>query len=102
MAAQKYKLNKAANAKLPSSRQRRFLFAFFILAVIRLHFALSSSYIHPDEHFQGPEVVVGKILPITVMLIPQESYLDGSRLYRGSLLRITRSIVQYEAFCRYG
>ena len=93
MAAQKHKLNKAADAKLPSSRQRRFLFAFFVLAVIRLHFALSSSYIHPDEHFQGPEVVVGISLQSSWRLTAQGNYLGGP-LFHGSLLSITRSTVQ--------
>lgn len=30
------------------------------LALARLYFALTPSYIHPDEHFQGPEVVAGE------------------------------------------
>lgn len=25
-----------------------------------MYFALSPSYIHPDENFQGPEVIAGK------------------------------------------
>jgi len=33
---------------------------YLALAVLRLYLALSPSYIHPDEHFQGPEVVAGK------------------------------------------
>jgi hypothetical protein len=49
----------SADVNLVSVPQRRFFVAFFVLAVVRLHFALSPSYIHPDEHFQGPEVVVG-------------------------------------------
>jgi phosphatidylinositol glycan class Z len=39
------------------------------LAIIRLHFALSNSYIHPDEHFQGPEVVVGNVCPCTLLTL---------------------------------
>lgn len=31
-----------------------------VLAIVRLYFALSPSYIHPDEHFQGPEVIAGR------------------------------------------
>jgi len=31
-----------------------------LLVVVRLCFALCPSYIHPDEHFQGPEVVAGR------------------------------------------
>ena len=32
---------------------------YLILVGIRLYCALSPSYIHPDENFQGPEVVAG-------------------------------------------
>lgn len=31
-----------------------------LLALVRLWFALSPSYIHPDENFQGPEVIAGR------------------------------------------
>ena len=33
---------------------------YLVLLAIRLYLALSPSYIHPDENFQGPEVVAGK------------------------------------------
>ncbi|KAJ6263991.1 GPI mannosyltransferase [Drechslerella dactyloides] len=33
---------------------------YLCLSLIRLYFALAPSYIHPDEHFQGPEVVAGE------------------------------------------
>lgn len=32
---------------------------YLLLVVLRLLFALSPSYLHPDEHFQGPEVIAG-------------------------------------------
>ncbi len=32
---------------------------YLFLAVVRLWFALSPSYLHPDENFQGPEVIAG-------------------------------------------
>jgi len=32
---------------------------YLFLLAVRLYFALSPSYIHPDEHFQGPEVITG-------------------------------------------
>ena len=32
---------------------------YLILVGIRLYCALSPSYIHPDENFQGPEIVAG-------------------------------------------
>lgn len=33
-------------------------YLFFLL--VRIYFALSPSYIHPDENFQGPEIIAGK------------------------------------------
>lgn len=35
---------------------------YLILLIIRVYFALSPSYIHPDEVFQGPEVIAGKLI----------------------------------------
>ena len=32
---------------------------YLLLLVIRVYFALSPSYLHPDENFQGPEVYAG-------------------------------------------
>lgn len=32
---------------------------YFLLLLVRLLFALSPSYLHPDENFQGPEVIAG-------------------------------------------
>lgn len=34
---------------------------YLVLLLVRLYFALSPSYLHPDEHFQGPEVIAGKM-----------------------------------------
>ncbi|KAL2164353.1 hypothetical protein VTH06DRAFT_3569 [Thermothelomyces fergusii] len=34
---------------------------YFLLLLVRLWFALSPSYLHPDENFQGPEVIAGEI-----------------------------------------
>ena len=34
--------------------------AYFLLILVRIYFALSPSYLHPDENFQGPEVIAGK------------------------------------------
>ncbi|KAI9374164.1 Alg9-like mannosyltransferase family-domain-containing protein [Aspergillus egyptiacus] len=35
---------------------------YLVLLLIRVYFALSPSYIHPDENFQGLEVFAGRIL----------------------------------------
>ncbi|KAI9887673.1 MAG: alpha 1,2 mannosyltransferase [Watsoniomyces obsoletus] len=34
---------------------------YLLLVLVRLYFALSPSYLHPDENFQGPEVIAGRI-----------------------------------------
>jgi hypothetical protein len=36
---------------------------YFLLLLVRIYFALSPSYLHPDENFQGPEVVAGMSVP---------------------------------------
>ncbi|KAI5790226.1 Alg9-like mannosyltransferase family-domain-containing protein [Geopyxis carbonaria] len=36
---------------------------YLFLLAVRLYFALQPSYIHPDEHFQGPEVIAGTSEP---------------------------------------
>jgi hypothetical protein len=36
---------------------------YFFLILLRIYFALSPSYLHPDENFQGPEVIAGQYLP---------------------------------------
>lgn len=32
---------------------------YLFLLAVRLFFALTPSYLHPDENFQGPEVIAG-------------------------------------------
>jgi hypothetical protein len=34
---------------------------YIFLVLVRLWFALSPSYLHPDENFQGPEVIAGTL-----------------------------------------
>ncbi|PSR94604.1 GPI mannosyltransferase 4 [Coniella lustricola] len=41
---------------------------YLLLLVARLWFALSPSYLHPDENFQGPEVIAGEIFKYPVRL----------------------------------
>lgn len=36
---------------------------YLLLLLVRLYFALTASYIHPDENFQGPEVIAGMCSP---------------------------------------
>ena len=44
------------NVPFPSTMWRR---TYLLLLVIRVYFALSPSYLHPDENFQGPELFAG-------------------------------------------
>jgi hypothetical protein len=37
---------------------------YLALVLVRLWFACSPSYLHPDENFQGPEVIAGTFLAI--------------------------------------
>jgi len=46
--------------KLSSRKFEMYRRVYFLLALIRLYLALQPSYLHPDEHFQGPEVIAGK------------------------------------------
>ncbi|KAH6661410.1 GPI mannosyltransferase 4 [Truncatella angustata] len=39
---------------------------YLLLLLVRLWFALSPSYLHPDENFQGPEVIAGEIFSYPV------------------------------------
>ncbi|KAI5860534.1 GPI mannosyltransferase 4 [Durotheca rogersii] len=41
---------------------------YMLLLLVRLWFALSPSYLHPDENFQGPEVIAGQIFDYPVRL----------------------------------
>ncbi|KAH8821760.1 glycosyltransferase family 22 protein [Xylogone sp. PMI_703] len=41
---------------------------YLFLVLVRLYFALSPSYLHPDENFQGPEVIAGQIFNYPVRL----------------------------------
>lgn len=46
---------------------------YLLLLVVRFYFAISPSYIHPDENFQGPEVIAGKRLQIPQREVPSIS-----------------------------
>ncbi|KAL2358058.1 glycosyltransferase family 22 protein [Cryomyces antarcticus] len=39
---------------------------YLLLVLVRLYFALSPSYLHPDENFQGPEVIAGRVFSYPV------------------------------------
>ncbi|KAF1947048.1 hypothetical protein EJ02DRAFT_489502 [Clathrospora elynae] len=39
---------------------------YFLLILVRIYFALSPSYLHPDENFQGPEVIAGRVFSYSV------------------------------------
>ncbi|KAL6704578.1 alpha 1,2 mannosyltransferase [Coniothyrium glycines] len=39
---------------------------YFLLLLVRIYFALAPSYLHPDENFQGPEVIAGRVFSYPV------------------------------------
>ncbi|PSN71570.1 GPI mannosyltransferase 4 [Corynespora cassiicola Philippines] len=39
---------------------------YFLLILVRVYLALSPSYLHPDENFQGPEVIAGRVFSYPV------------------------------------
>ncbi|KAI1002489.1 GPI mannosyltransferase 4 [Podosphaera aphanis] len=42
--------------------------AYLFFVLVRLYFALSPSYLHPDENFQGPEVIAGQIFGYPIQM----------------------------------
>lgn len=55
--------------------------AYLFLVLVRLYFALSPSYLHPDENFQGPEVIAGMcFLCSAVAMGPWTAASPGLRL----------------------
>lgn len=49
----------AATVSISSLIMWRRVYLHVVLVSLRLYFALSPSYLHPDEHFQGPEIIAG-------------------------------------------
>ncbi|KAF2868415.1 GPI mannosyltransferase 4 [Massariosphaeria phaeospora] len=39
---------------------------YFLLILVRVYLAISPSYLHPDENFQGPEVIAGRVFSYPV------------------------------------
>ena len=50
---------------------------YLLLLLIRVYFALSPSYLHPDENFQGPEVFAGMTPPNHIAITPPLIELNG-------------------------
>ena len=46
--------------------------SYLLLLLVRLYFAVSPSYIHPDENFQGPEVIAGEWMYADFGLYPSQ------------------------------
>ena len=58
---------------------------YLLLLLVRFYFALSPSYIHPDEHFQGVEVIAGTLRPsapqpLSPSALPAYILIDPARL----------------------
>jgi hypothetical protein len=70
---------------------------YLTLVLIRLWFALSPSYLHPDENFQGPEVIAGKFI---CLLLPTSSsvwtaQMESARVARGMASGFARDIINW-------
>jgi phosphatidylinositol glycan class Z len=52
---------------------------YLFLILVRLYFALSPSYLHPDENFQGPEVIAGMLLRLQLLHIPALQAFEGDQ-----------------------
>lgn len=44
-----------------------------LLLLVRLYLALSPSYLHPDENFQGPEVIAGSRIYLLLLIDPADT-----------------------------
>jgi GPI mannosyltransferase 4 len=51
--------------------------AYLLLIFVRIYFALSPSYLHPDETFQGPEVIAGMSRIQMVSVISIDSHIGS-------------------------
>jgi hypothetical protein len=56
--------------------------AYLLLLAVRIYFALSPSYLHPDEIFQGPEVIAGQRNPLRAL------HDDTDHVFKASSSRI--------------
>jgi hypothetical protein len=53
--------------------------------LVRLYFALSPSYLHPDENFQGPEVIAGMCVPSPESVCDRTGQFERFHLNRAHL-----------------
>ncbi|RAL67541.1 hypothetical protein DID88_008296 [Monilinia fructigena] len=56
--------------------------AYLFVLLLRLWFAISPSYLHPDENFQGPEVIAGQIFSYPRLPIMADLWLADAALLR--------------------
>lgn len=52
-----------------------------MLILVRVYFALSPSYLHPDENFQGPEVIAGTSARRAFLMRPRLTTRSRTRLF---------------------
>lgn len=75
---------------------------YLLLLLIRVYFAWSPSYLHPDENFQGPEVFAGMFLMLPWFFMPmifvdQHSHIGvapESRKFRALRLNLLLEMAQ--------
>lgn len=74
---------------------------YLLLLLIRVYFALSPSYLHPDENFQGPEVFAGTVpLPQVIALYRMSDFIHAQLpMVAKSIARINRFAGKCDRLC---
>lgn len=76
---------------------------YLLLLLLRVYFALSPSYLHPDEVFQGPEVIAGRLQPpLTARQLADQHLQVNCSATRVFELGNGPSRNQFEACSHYG
>ncbi|CRK25497.1 hypothetical protein BN1723_013583 [Verticillium longisporum] len=73
---------------------------YLFLVLVRLWFALSPSYLHPDENFQGPEVIAGEAGRHKILRTRLDTETQGSLTYSAPR-PCTRSQVVIQFCCHF-
>jgi hypothetical protein len=61
---------------------------YLLLLAVRFYFAISPSYIHPDENFQGPEVIAGELSIFHKLVVPSHQPHSAASLRKNSLVGV--------------
>jgi hypothetical protein len=75
---------------------------YLFLVLVRLWFALSPSYLHPDENFQGPEVIAGTSPPPNPVCARSTLFLRSSGAPKSATLSPARLLCASSETLRHG